>query len=252
MTDYWLSKAAETLRAQIDARWPGRERASDGWIGDASHAAAVSDHNPCWTCTGKSYGVVRALDVDASLGGPNGWNSTADSWALAQQLRAAMIAGDKRVAYIIAWDNERKADYICSMNPAYQPLGVWRPYTGDSHQNHVHVSFTPAGDQDGRPFDLPIFGADNEEQQMQDYIDGTNAAQAAYEKDGKVGSPPEGKGKFFRAGWNDVRWQVNNLRGRDGKDGARGPKGDQGPQGLPGASHSHEKISVAGPAIPTP
>lgn len=155
MTDYWPSKAGVKLLAQLDNAFPHRDRASDGWIGDASHAAVVSDHNPCWSCPGDRYGVVRARDFDASFGGNAGYNSTKESWAFAQDLRHAMLAGDSRISYIIAWDNDRKADFICSMNPGYQPLGVWRPYTGDSHQNHVHVSFTADGDFRDHAFDLP-------------------------------------------------------------------------------------------------
>lgn len=157
MSDYWLSEAGDRFRSQVNRRWPNRDLASDGWISDASHAASISDHNPCWTCGGASYGVVRAVDIDASIGGPAGYNSTDDSWALANQLRKAMIGGDKRVSYIIAFDPDKGRDFICSMNAAYQPLGVWRDYTGDSHVNHVHVSFTAAGDFNDRRFDLPIF-----------------------------------------------------------------------------------------------
>lgn len=158
MSDYWLSKAGAKLFAQVNAKWPKRERASDGWVGDASHQAAVSDHNPCWTCAGARNGVVRAIDIDASLDDAPGYKTSKKAWKLANQLRAAMVEGDDRLSYIIAWDPKRNADYICSMNPAYQPLGVWRPYTGDSHVNHVHVSFTPEGDFRDRDFDLPILG----------------------------------------------------------------------------------------------
>lgn len=157
MTEYWLSEAAQTLRTQVDNRWPKRSKASDGWIGDSSHAASKSDHNPCWTCVGKAYGVVRALDIDGSMGGKAGYNTTDQAWALANQLRKAMIAGDNRISYIIAYDPDDNQSKICSMNTSYTPLGRWRDYTGASHINHIHVSFTPAGDFRGRKFDLPIF-----------------------------------------------------------------------------------------------
>jgi hypothetical protein len=56
-----LSKSAFTLRAQINAKWPKRDKSSDGWIGDVRHQAKPSDHNP------DAQGWVRAIDVDADL-----------------------------------------------------------------------------------------------------------------------------------------------------------------------------------------
>lgn len=148
MSDYWLSAAGVALRGQIDKRWPGRDTASDGWIGDASHAATVSDHNPCWSCSGDSYGVVRAIDVDRDL-------SRKDPGAmdrLASQLRrCAKDRRDKdRVAYII-FDGT-----IASSTQGWK----WRPYSGTNpHDHHMHVSFTPRGDHRGGGFPLPIFAA---------------------------------------------------------------------------------------------
>lgn len=46
------------FRDAANAHNPGRDRASDGWIGDAAHAARDSQHNP------DVYGVVTALDLD--------------------------------------------------------------------------------------------------------------------------------------------------------------------------------------------
>jgi hypothetical protein len=156
MTDYWLSRAGVRMRRQIDRRWPKRDKASEGWIGDPSHAARPSDHNPCWTCAGDRYGVVRAIDIDSSMGGKAGYNTTPEAWRLANQIRAAMRMGDRRISYIIAYDPDAKNTKIASMNPDYSPLGGWRDYSGRSHENHIHVSFTPRGDHDGDPFELPI------------------------------------------------------------------------------------------------
>lgn len=53
-----LAGGLESLRAEFNIVNPQRGRDSDGWIGDARHAASVSDHNP------DDGGVVHAIDVD--------------------------------------------------------------------------------------------------------------------------------------------------------------------------------------------
>jgi hypothetical protein len=53
-----LAANLATLRREINARWPNRDKRSDGWIGDAGHQARKSDHNP------DHRGVVHALDID--------------------------------------------------------------------------------------------------------------------------------------------------------------------------------------------
>lgn len=59
MARAFLASTLVRLRDDLNARWPNRDRTTDGWIGDASHQAQVSDHNP-----DKRTGVVRALDID--------------------------------------------------------------------------------------------------------------------------------------------------------------------------------------------
>jgi hypothetical protein len=135
----FLSKAGETLRNQINAAFPDRDKRSDGWIGDARHSATKSDHNP----DKLSGGVVRAIDIDNNLGG-----AANNAHYLANQLR---ILGktDKRISYVIF--NRKIASRIL--------FWKWRKYSGiDPHTSHIHISFTPLGDQDKRKFKLPILG----------------------------------------------------------------------------------------------
>ncbi|WP_431927884.1 peptidoglycan-binding domain-containing protein [Micromonospora wenchangensis] len=54
-----LAPTLRVLRDEIDTRWPRRDRTSDGWLGDASHQARRSDHNP-----DKDDQSVNAVDID--------------------------------------------------------------------------------------------------------------------------------------------------------------------------------------------
>lgn len=132
----WLSKSAETLRGQINATYLNRDKRSDGWIGDSKHATTKSDHNP-----DAKTGVVRAIDIDSDL---DLHKST--SIYLADQIRQCALR-DKRIAYVI------HAGKIASPILNWK----WRTYKGiNPHHSHIHISFTPNGDNDSAPFNIPM------------------------------------------------------------------------------------------------
>lgn len=121
-SSYFLAPCLATLRAEVDAAFPNRDKASDGWIGDTSHAARPSDHNPDWLDPEPWRGIVRALDLDIDDG-----DSGRD---LRRELLNALI-GDDRVYYIISNGIIYSATYGF----------VARRYTGSNgHYAHVHVS----------------------------------------------------------------------------------------------------------------
>lgn len=125
-----IAKSLDQLRAQVNAAAPGRDKSSDGWIGDTAHSARKSDHNP------NSHGVVQALDItnDPAHG--------VDSEKLANQIR---LSGDGRVKYVIS--NKK----IANVGAA------WRPYNGSNpHNHHCHISVvdSPGFYDDPRPWDL--------------------------------------------------------------------------------------------------
>ena len=43
---YTLAPSLVHARAEVNAGWPGRDKTSDGWIGDTAHQSTGSDHNP--------------------------------------------------------------------------------------------------------------------------------------------------------------------------------------------------------------
>ena len=124
-----------TLRDQVDALYPGRDKASDGTIGDAAHQAEVSDHNP------DASGVVRALDIthDPAHG--------CDIDKLSDALASGM---DPRVSYVIA-------NRLIMSGPAGPSPWAWRTYGGsDPHTGHIHLSVVADAIADSNePWSLP-------------------------------------------------------------------------------------------------
>lgn len=131
---YFLAPALVQLRSEVDKKFPNRDRASDGWIGDASHAARPSDHNPCWSCGGRSNGIVRAIDIDISPDGrPN---------------------RDLRRMVIRAAISDPRTWYVISNGVIYSRTNDFRPvrYTGSNpHTMHVHISLNGANGVPGDP-----------------------------------------------------------------------------------------------------
>jgi len=129
----YLSKAADSLRDQVNDTFVDRSRKADGWIGDLKHQSRKSDHNP------RPSGEVCAIDIDAGLSDEQGI-----SHALADQLRLT-AKKDKRISYII------HAGKICSGKSFWR----WVKYRGiNPHHKHIHVSFKP--NQNGDKFDIPL------------------------------------------------------------------------------------------------
>ena len=134
-----LSKAAAQLRKQVNELFPGRDKVSDGWLGDTRHGARKSDHNP------DVNGWVRAIDLDRDLSGKTKPDLMPD---LVDQLRiACKNKTETRVSYII-FDGR-----ICSRIMLWR----WRTYKGiNKHVSHAHISFTKAADNNGKPFAFPM------------------------------------------------------------------------------------------------
>lgn len=133
-----LAAAAATLRNQVNARYPKRDKASDGTIGDQAHRRRISDHNP------DKSGYVMALDLDEDFGPPGTSRVFADQ--LVDYMRTS---GDKRIKNIVYEGRVASGTYSAHK-------WVWRNAPSLGHDHHIHISFAEPAKHDGRPFPLPI------------------------------------------------------------------------------------------------
>ena len=128
VTNWRVAKGLLALRDQVNAKFPGRSKASDGTIGDehhCGHSGASSDHCPHVSDGG--VGVVTAMDITHDPA--HGLNSE----ALAEAIRQSR---DPRVKYIIS--NRKIANFQALDG---KPPFAWRDYNGaNPHNKHVHIS----------------------------------------------------------------------------------------------------------------
>lgn len=166
-----LANSLVRLRDQVNAKYPGRDKASDGWIGDAAHRASASDHNP------NSADVVCALDIDTDLGGGDNAHSLADRLRANRHTDLKYIISNRRIAG--AWTG-----------------WAWTPYFGSSpHTSHVHVSV----------------GRGNDGSSQQPYDNATDWAIVGAPASAPSKSYEEVAREVLRGEWGDGVERVNRL-----------------------------------------
>lgn len=132
-------KSLLKLRDQVNAEYPGRDKSSDGTIGDANHATKKSDHNP-WFKDAHGIGVVTAIDIDEDL--------AVTIHSIQKIVDNICASRDPRVKYII---------YEGKITVKGSNLQQWKKYTGpNKHEHHVHISVFPEARfyDDETPWDI--------------------------------------------------------------------------------------------------
>lgn len=131
----WINiPASKSLVDEFNAAFPGRDKASDGTIGDGEHSQTSSDHNP--DETGRTpyednddTNEVHARDVDDDLR-KAGWSMQRVVDLIVARCRSG---AEKRIRYII---------YNRRIISASWGWGSWHAYDGPSpHTEHAHFSF---------------------------------------------------------------------------------------------------------------
>lgn len=138
-----LVPAGVTLRDQVNKKWGSRDKATDGWLGDAKHKARISDHNA------DKDGWVHAIDIDEDFLGSGRGQAVAKEFAdqLIQLAREGKDGG--RLKYVVYENKIASGTYPTK-------FWVWREGNW-GHTKHIHVSFTDKAETNGAPFALPIF-----------------------------------------------------------------------------------------------
>lgn len=132
----WVNvPASVSLVGEFNDIAPGRDKSSDGTVGDLAHQQSASDHNPDETGNtgGKedsdSINEVHGRDVDMSGPWPSGWSMERFVQIVLARCRSG---AEKRLDYIIY--NRR----IWSRSSGW----VERDYEGSNpHDKHAHFSF---------------------------------------------------------------------------------------------------------------
>ena len=144
MASWYLAPSLVKLRQQINSAYQGRDRSTDGAIGDAAHNARKSDHNADWDSS--PPGMVRAIDIDKDLLG-----GVTDP-SVMQGLVNKLIQ-DPRTAYVIyrsrIWQN-----------PAVYRNGGWRSTSANRSAPPTRITRTRTcpSDTTSQPSGLPPTG----------------------------------------------------------------------------------------------
>lgn len=127
--NWYLNRALTGFRVAVNARYPHRDKTSDGTIADAAHQATDSDHNE------DADGSVDAWDMDVDLG-------TGNNHAEIERLKTVFESHESSRYWI--HDGQ-----IASRSNGWRRL----PYYGSNrHDKHVHWNTRETHEDSTKPW----------------------------------------------------------------------------------------------------
>lgn len=249
-----LTRGITTWRNEIDEVFPGRDKSTDGTIGDQSHASGTSGHNP--DISGKAeyrdydnLDEVRAADIDKDLRNPK--------FSMEQLIQWLVALG--RAGHYLPFR------YFIYNKRIWRKSTGWKTetYTGPSdHSDHAHFSgdYTQTADNWTSKLGLLAFvrSATGEGEMLvqkgdkgedvkfwQNILVDLGYGNIMGEVDGDYGDKMEAAVNAFRkakgsgplnqiSGWGGFALLRDMMNKRSGKDGAPGKPGAPGAPGTPG------------------
>lgn len=128
---WYLNTALTTFRKEVDAAYPGRDKGSDGTIGDEAHQGTSSDHNP------DSDGSVDAWDMDVEVNGKGA------AYAADVEHLKSVFEAHPAAQY---WIHDR---VIANRDYGWDR----RPYSGSNpHDKHVHWNSRSSHEDSTQPW----------------------------------------------------------------------------------------------------
>lgn len=257
-----LTRGLNTVRAEFNTVFPGRDKTTDGSVGDLAHQTGSSGHNPDKTGKaeykdGDAKDEVRAIDVDRDLvpGSATDWMELVVQY-LVKKARAGQYIPFRYIIY---------KGRIWSRTDGWQT----RTYTGaNKHDKHAHFSgdYTQTADEwtgslglasvrggsAGEGDMLVKKGEQGEEVKFWQYVlTDLGFGGTLGEVDGDYGPKMEAAVNASRkkysatagntpsiTGWNGyvlLRAMMDKRAGADGAPGKNGAPGAPGRDGAPGA-----------------
>lgn len=143
MATWVVDRSLDVLLGQVDEAAPGRDKSSDGSIGDEAHQGTGSKHNPEDT-EDSSDGNDPDNQVDAR-DFTHDPDSGADMHQMTEEIR---VSRDRRVNLVI-WNRRQFSSYSTSSRKAW----TWGTYSGSNpHDKHAHVETNDKYNDDLTPW----------------------------------------------------------------------------------------------------
>jgi hypothetical protein len=154
MADFVVDKSLDVLLRQLNDYAPGRDKSSDGSIGDTAHQSRTSAHNPQDTADS-----ADGNDPDNQVDARDFTHDPAHGADMGNMTEDIRKSRDPRVELVI-WNSRQFSSYPTSSRKAWE----WGPYSGtNDHSRHAHVQVRDVGNDNTTPWKVFTMSAQTDD-----------------------------------------------------------------------------------------